>query len=121
MLVPDIAFGEGLFNLWERLELARDADPFGGGPSGQVAPLAHPGHRRECAVGLVLTRLIKSPQPTGEDRLQRIDPDFPDVDQTFTKLLGIRRPNAGGHSLYGDLEVLNGPLKSGRSGFYEHP
>jgi hypothetical protein len=121
VLEPDIARRQRLGDLRQRLELTRDGDPFGGRPSGQITALTHPGHRREGAVGLELPGFIEAPQSIGERPLQRVDPDFPDLNQPFAEVCRRRRGHAAGHAPDSDSELSDGILKVGHPRFHERP
>ena len=73
------------------------------------------------AVGLELSGFIEAPQSIGERRLQRVDPDFSDLNQPFANVGGRRRGHAASHPLDSVLELSDRTLKVGHPRFYERP
>jgi len=83
VLIADVAAGKRFSGLRQLLELARDPNPLGRGAARQLATPLQPGDDGKRPVGGIFAGIIEPPEPVGEDRLERVDARFPDLDQAL--------------------------------------
>src|SRR3982075_1774692 len=97
MLVTEVPVRKGRLGSRQLVELARDLHPLGGRAARELALPLEPGDQGQRAVRRILPRLVEPPYPAGEDRLQRIDAAFPDLDQAFAQCRAIGFYHPRGH------------------------